>query len=331
MSRIRILAIRLRMIGDIILTTPALSALRQGFPNAEIDLLVAENFQPLVAEHPALDRLIPFRRGETLKLIRDLRANRYDIVIDFHSIPRTAWLARATGAPCRIGFHYPDRGWLYTHPVQPPPQFTAHSVETLCSLLKPLGIFRHPGRVLMRSTGAVSTVDSLLQRYQLKEREFACLHAVPSNRFKRWPAASYAGLAEALAARGLQPVILGGGGDDEFIAQIQSAAVVPLISMAAQTSLLETREVIRRAALFVGPDSGPAHIAATTSVPLVVLYGPTPPTTFQPWRPGVVTVEGMAPCRPCRQKNCLPGDYRCMEIPLENVLAAVDDALTAGI
>lgn len=326
----RILAIRLRMIGDLILTTPALAALRRGFPRGRIELLVAEEYRELVEENPALDEIIPFRRGEGFRLIRELRRRRYEIVVDFHSIPRTAWLAWLTGAPCRIGFAYPDRSWLYTHALPPPRQFSRHSVETLASLLRPLGIFRHPGRVLMRSRAGESGAASLRRELGLLPGKYACLHAVPSNRFKRWPAPSYAALARGLTARGLTPLLLGTAADGVFLDEIRACSGLDLPSAAGRSGLAETRELIRHCALFVGPDSGPAHLAATTNVPLVVLYGPTPPGTFAPWRPGVLTVEGEAPCRPCRQKQCIPGDFRCMEIPLDRVRTAVDRALAVN-
>lgn len=328
----RILVIRLRMAGDLILTTPALAALRRAFPDAEIDLLVERRLRELVDENPALTRVIPLDpgAGSIISTLNYMRARSYDFAIDFHSIPKTAWLAFLSGARYRLGYRWPDRGFLYTEAVEPPAAFSEHSVTTSMRLLAPLGIAAHPGRALMRSSGGEADARRLLSERlvpRLGPRGFALVHVAPSNRYKRWPAERCADFARGLAERGFLPALTGGAADAPYADEIARRSGGATVSLAGATSFKSLRELARRAALYVGPDSGPAHVAATTAVPLVVLYGPTAPITFGPFRPGVAHVALDLPCRPCRQKGCAPGDYRCMEIPAAAALGAVDRLL----
>lgn len=328
----RILLIRLRMAGDLILATPVFAALRRAFPDARIDLLVERRHLDLVDENPDLSGTVALDRGvrPLLRVLRALREASYDFCIDLHSIPKTAWIARLSGARRRIGFRYPDRAFLYTETVPPPSQFTEHAVVTLLRLVAPLGVFAHPGRAIMRSAGGAEEASRLAAGRIGAGARYALLHVAPSNRYKRWEASACAELSRGLLARGLVPALIGGAADRPFAEEILAAAGDGVVSLVGETSFKSLRELIRAAALYVGPDSGPAHIAATTPTPAVILYGPTTPATFGPFRPGIVHVGREVPCRPCRQKGCAPGDYRCMAIPAAEVLEKIDGLLRRG-
>jgi len=324
----RILVLRLRMIGDIVLSTPILAALRRARPEARIDFLVESAYRELVDENPDLDEVIPYERGRFIACARELRRRNYDLAVDLHSVPRTAWLARLSGAPRRVGFDYPGRGFLFTDRVDPTPPRPVHSVEQMMRLLAPLGIDRHPGRVFMRSSRGAAAAEAWLAP-RAGGRRAAILHIAPSNPFKRWPAERTAELARALAGRGLFPVLVGGPKDRPAAEAIAAESGAGAAAMTGELGLAALRELIARAALFVGPDSGPAHIAATTRTPMVVLYGPTRPERFRPYRVDAIRFveRGDLPCRPCRQKRCVTGDYRCMELPVEAVLEAARKVL----
>ena len=147
--QVKILLVRLRLIGDVVFTTPAISALRRRFPDARLTYLVEAPAEPVVRHHPALDEVIVLERPRglarfryDLRLARRLRAERFDLVIDFHGGPRSGLLTWATGAPQRIGYALPGRGWSYTTRVPwtrslVPPR---HSVLNQWALVEPLGI-----------------------------------------------------------------------------------------------------------------------------------------------------------------------------------------------
>jgi len=142
------------------------------------------------------------------------------------------------------------------------------------------------------------------------------LHIGAGNRFRDWGAENLAALAGLLVREPHVRVALIGSESDRA-AEEKILAAVPegLLPLAGRLNLMEMRELIRRAALFAGPDSGPMHVAASTPAPIVAWFGPTLPAHFAPWRPGggrTVILESRLDCRPCRQRSCVTDDYRCL-------------------
>ena len=139
---------RLRLIGDVVFTTPAIRAVRRHYPDARITYIVEEDAAAVVRDNPYLNEVIvvcnptqPGRLRADLALIRRLRAERYDLAIDFHGGPRSSLLTWASGAPRRIGYEVPGRSWMYTTRV-PRPRILRprHSVVSQWDVLLPLGI-----------------------------------------------------------------------------------------------------------------------------------------------------------------------------------------------
>ena len=334
----QILLIRLRLIGDVVFTTPAVTALRRKFPDARITYLVEAPAEPVVRHHPGIDEVIVVERPRGLArlrydaaLARRLRARRFDLVIDFHGGPRSGFLAWATGAPQRVGYDLPGRRWCYTTRVAwtrslVPPR---HSVLNQWALLEPLGI-EPPDRARDAVTmpldpDAARRVDDRLAAAGVdRAAPLIVLHVSAGNPFRRWPAGSFAAAAAALAAADPSRRIIVTSGPSESAAAAAVAEAARSLAGAAASRILRTgefdlaelRALVDRAALYIGGDSGPLHIAATTRTPIVALFGPTLPDRSMPWRDpaiGAVAVDGGAlPCRPCHQRHCVPGDFRCL-------------------
>ena len=350
----KILLIRLRQIGDVVFTTPAVAAVRRRFPAASLSYLVEAPAEPVVRHNPHLDTVIVADRPRGLRravydatLAWQLRRARFDLVIDFHGGPRSAWLTRATGAPRRIGYALPGRHWAYTDCVAwtralVPPR---HSVENQWDLLTPLGIAppeagRTPVEMGVDATAA-SLVDRRLRDAQVPgDATLVVIHVSAGNPFRRWPAEHFAATAAALARddRARRIIITAGpserGAADAIAAaaQAQAGDAAGAILRCGEFDLSELRVLVSKAALYVGGDSGPLHIAATTDVPIVALFGPTLPERSMPWRgtPGrAIAVDiGPLPCRPCHQRRCVPGDFRCLtHVGPERVLAAARQLL----
>ena len=348
----RILLVRLRVLGDVVFTTPIIRALRRRFPDAHLSYLVEPGAAPVVAGNPHLDELIvcPKHSGsrrflEDFKLARKLRRSRFDVVIDLHGGPRAAWLAWSSGAPMRIGYTIAGRTWMYTHVVQRAPNLTPrHSVLNQADLLEPLGITgidasRDPLE-MSDDPAARGRVDARLAQLGITgEHTLAVMHVSASNPFKRWPAGSFAETAAALVRNhpGLHVVMVSGPSDQDA-----AAAAVREARTAAGSAgdrifeghhdLPELRELIARAAVYIGGDSGPLHVAATTDTPIVELLGPTLRERSYPWRRPQAFSEmidvGALPCRPCDERRCVPGDFRCLTgIGVEQVVAAAERAL----
>jgi predicted lipopolysaccharide heptosyltransferase III len=351
-----ILLIRLRLIGDVVFTTPAVAAIRRQFPDAHISYLVERAAEPVVRHNPHLDEIIVAERPRgwrrlpyDVQLARRLRAARFDLVIDFHGGPRSSLLTRATGAPRRIGYARPGRAWAYTARVPwtralLPPR---HSVQNQWDLLTPLGIAppdRGDTSVEMGEDAKAAAAVSV--RLAQAGVDTGCtlvvLHVSAGNPFRRWPAQHFAEVTAALArADGSRRIIISSGPSERTAADAIAAAGQKLAGDAASRiircgdfDLSELRAVVARAALYIGGDSGPLHIAATTDVPIVALFGPTLPERSMPWRGGGARAIGVdggpLPCRPCHQRRCVPGDFRCLaRIAPERVTRAAEQLLSS--
>jgi lipopolysaccharide heptosyltransferase II len=335
-----ILLVRLRLVGDVVFTTPAIRALRARFPTARLVYLVEDVAAPVVADNPHLSEVIVIRHargwvrlGDDVALARRLRAERFNMAIDFHGGPRSAWLTWATRAPVRVGYDVPGRAWMYTRVVNRARELRPrHSVENQWDLLRAVDPAFAPDpqpdhdRVEMTVTvEAARSVAARLARLAVpSDARLVVVHVSAGNPFRRWPESSFADLIAALASAGQTRwlIVTGGPSDREAAARVMDAARA-LAGVAATRivdgegfSLAELRALVDRAALFIGGDSGPLHIAATSETPIVGLYGPTLPARSAPWRPRAIPAAsidvGALPCRPCEQRVCAPGDFRCL-------------------
>jgi predicted lipopolysaccharide heptosyltransferase III len=352
---VRILLVRLRLIGDVVFTTPLIRALRRRYPHARLDYLVEPAAAPIVTGNPHLNEVIvaPKPRGlarltADLRLARSLRSARYDVVIDMHGGPRSGWLTWASAAPRRIGYDIKGRGWMYTSRVARAPDLRPrHSVRNQWDLLAPLGISPPDPAVDAVEMGddaaAAARADTRLRAAGIGPgTPVVVMHVSAGNPFRRWPEASFQAVTEALARRDPARRILltSGPSDAEAARQIASRAREALGDLAAAVpdlgdfDLHELRSIIARAAVYIGGDSGPLHVAATTTVPVVALLGPTLPERSKPWRDPryyVETLDHQLPCRPCHQRVCEPGDFRCLTwTSAEQVIKAAERAIEAG-
>lgn len=321
-----------------VFTTPAIGAVRRRFPSAHITYLVEAPAEPVVRHHPDLDAIEVVERPRgwarlqyDVRLARRLRAERFDLVIDLHGGPRSGFLTRATGAPRRIGYALPGRQFSYTSRVPwsrslVPPR---HSVLNQWDLIAPLGIAPPTGAanpvVMPIDAAAAAGVATRLAAAGVAESApVIVLHVSAGNPFRRWPAASFAEVAATLAIgdRTRRIIITSGPSEAEAAEAVATHArslagdAAAGIVRTGEFDLSELRALVGRAVLYIGGDSGPLHIAATTGTPVVALFGPTLPERSMPWRDpaiGSIAVDaGPLPCRPCHQRHCVPGDFRCL-------------------
>ena len=349
---------RLRLIGDVVFTTPLLRALRRAYPDARLTYVVEPEAAPVVAGNPHLDEVLvaPRRRGmrrlvDDLALARRLRRGRFDVAIDLHGGPRSAWLAWASGAPERIGYDIQGRRWMYTHAAPRPDALAPrHSVLNQWDLLDAMPGW--PGGAPAPARDAVEmpldadadarVADRLRRAGAGADAELIVVHVSAGNPFRRWPEPAFIELVAAVARGGpARRIVLSSGPSDRGAAdRIAHAARARLgpdadrILDAGEFDLKELRALIGRSRLFVGGDTGPLHIAATTTTAVVGIYGPTLPARSAPWRDPrwttlSVDVQGL-PCRPCNQRTCAPGDFRCLTtLSPELAIAAAERALSA--
>jgi lipopolysaccharide heptosyltransferase II len=347
---LRILLVRLRLIGDVVFTTPVIGMLRRQYPKAHLAYLVEAGAAPVVQGNPHLDDLIviPHRSGlarvrDDIALARRLRRSRFDIAIDMHGGPRSAWLTWASRAPMRIGYGITGRTWMYTHAVPRAAQLTPrHSVQNQSDLLTPLDAtvvdpVRDPVEMTADQAAEARVEQRLRDAGIAPDAPLVIVHVSATNPFRRWPAHSFVTLVAGLVRRDprRRVYVFSGPADAETARRIAAQVRAHLGVLAAGVpdlgdfDLAEIRALARRAAVYIGGDSGPMHIAATTSVPIVGIVGPTLAERSRPWRDPRLFSEmidgGPLPCRPCHQRQCTPGDFRCLTgISADRVLAAAE-------
>jgi len=351
---VKILLVRLRLIGDVVFTTPLISALRRHFPDAHLTYVVEPTAAPVVVGNPHLNDVLVIPRrsgvsrlGDDLAMGRRLRRMRFDVAVDLHGGPRSAWLTWMSGARRRIGYTIAGRSWMYTDVVPRAADLAPrHSVLNQGDLLAPLGIGACDPSVdpleMPLDPAVAARVDRRLREQGIRpDQQLALIHVSAGNPFRRWPEQSFATVAAALIRRDpSRRVILVSGPSDHRAAQaVMEAARAELGAAgdavsAGDFDVPELRALVARAAVYIGGDSGPLHVAATTGTPIVELLGPTLGERSRPWRDSrwfsEVVDAGNLPCRPCQQRHCVPGDFRCLTgIGPDRVIEAGERALAS--
>jgi lipopolysaccharide heptosyltransferase II len=352
---LNILLVRLRQIGDVVFTTPAVGALKSHFPGCRITYVVEPAAAPVVERHPAIDHLIvaPRQGGwrgflADVKLGRQLRRAQFDMAIDFHGGPRASLLTWLSGAPERIGYEVAGRSWMYTKAVARPRALRArHSVENQWDLLSALGVpaadpARHPVEMPV-DPAALGRVRATLSDRRIHPI-LIVMHVSAGNPFRRWPLTSFAEVAARLATDHDDRLVLVTSGPSEADAadvvvaeartRLPERAHPRVRAWSRDLSLTDLRGLLEEASLYIGGDSGPMHIAATSRVPMVSLYGPTLPARSAPWRdrrlPAIAIETTGLDCRPCDQRVCLPGDFRCLTRISPSAVVEAAERLLSG-
>ncbi|HTX51925.1 MAG TPA: putative lipopolysaccharide heptosyltransferase III [Candidatus Baltobacteraceae bacterium] len=338
----RILCLKLKHIGDVLLMTAATRALRRVWPDAIIAAMVPHGTEGVLQGNPDLDQVLVFNRGTgsrgALASVRAARQFGPDLVLAMGDGDREAILARLSGAPQRVGFLPRHSGqWrrlLLTRAVVSDGR--RHTVRRNLDLLEGIGIPVEEAApvLIVREEARQQIRERLRSRGLAAGTPFVAVHPVSRWLFKAWPAASCAETLAHLARRGTAAVVTSGPEEKEQMAAraILAQADVPVIDLIGQTSLPELAAVLAEAKVFVGVDSAPMHMAAAVGTPVVALFGPSGEHHWGPWGPGHVVVSSPYLCRPCGRDGCL-GTKRsdCLDaIPAARILEAVERFLPAS-
>jgi ADP-heptose:LPS heptosyltransferase len=283
----RVLFIQLRRIGDVLLGTPALRAVARRFPEAKIDFLVEPPADEVLLGHPLVDRLLVAPRDKLLRsflrVARELRRARYDWVIDFFSNPRSAQFARVTGAQVRVGLDRRGRRWAYTHRIVEEEQDRdAYAVDLRLEALARMGVPAQ-GRELEiyadRADPAESARAAALLKDVPADKPLVAVATGSANPAKRYPADLMAEVIARLGENGCAVVLTAGPGETDLAEEILTGLPqrVPLLRSARVPTLAA---LYRRAQLYLGPDSGPKHVAVACGIPCVTIFGPGRPSNW---------------------------------------------------
>jgi len=328
------LVIRHRAGGDLLLTTPALRALRAGLPGARIDVVAARGMGSLLRGNPDVDRVLEFDRRSLRSqaaLYWKVARSGYDLVLDLVSNPRTAFLTRLSRAPVRVGYDIPGRRAAYTVRVPREPlgpggrPVLRYAPEAALDQVRALGIASRGLELsLLVAPEARAAAAAWLDTAAPEGPLLACL---PSGSWpaKTWPPGRFAAVMDALSSEGT-PVWLWGPGEREAVEAARARMRRPSL-LAPETDWQGLAALLERCAVFVGNDSGPKHVAAALGIPTVTIFGPTHPATWHPPEGPHVALEAEGlDCLHCNANRCpLPGDrhMRCMtDVPAERVAEA---------
>jgi len=307
----RILVIQLRQMGDVLLTTPALRALRKKFPDAQIAFLVDKPFEPLLRHNPDLSMVLvrdPEEKFEPIKTIQSVREFKPGLVIDYLANPRTALLTALSGAKITLSYANKPRSLFYKLKVFPAGEYVA---EEKLSLLKPLGIeagdlalvFRYPA-------SADENVALLLKENRIDNNFLVALDMFHKRPSRQWPISYFMEIADRLTEKFNARVVITCLPENRIRAEHAVSRARHKHIIFSQLDLFELAALIHRARLFIGGDAGPKHIAVSQNTPSFTILGPS----GNQWTPRSALHETAyleLDCRPCGEHQCPKPEILC--------------------
>jgi heptosyltransferase-3 len=329
-----VLLVRLRSLGDIVLTTPALEAFHAWRPDLRLVIAIEPVFAPVLEGNPAVAEIFPVRRF--LPAAAQLAARQFPLVLNLHGGPTSALLVAATLAPMRVAWERSQFRFLANVRVPGPKAFFGdrgvHTVEHRVTPFWWIGLPRGPvprAHVYPQEDALASVQALLAARGVEPNRPYVVMQPGGASVTTRWAIANFAQLAGDLAAEcHLAPVVLLGPREQAMSADARRLFTAPAVVMEG----LDLRQVIAlvsRARLFVGNDTGTTHVAAAAGCPVVDIFGSTSNVHWRPWQAPSRIVLNEFPCRPCRGNPCHAFDEpRCiLSVTVEQVKQACRELL----
>ncbi len=297
--------VQLRRIGDVLLTTPVLRALRRKFTEAQIDFLVEKPGSEILADNPYINNLLVYDKNDQFKWIRRIRAAKYDVILDFLGNPRTAWIVGLSGAKHRVGFKRAGRDFVYTAKVTPDP-VPQYVPAFKLDLLKPLGIeYKNVELDLQVSASAKERISNFLAKENIRESDTLVGISPTSRRqARRWLKQGFAEIADLLMQKhGAKVIFLWGPGEETYIDDIINMMKTRPLKSPALT-IAESVALTSKLSLFIGNDNGPMHIAQGLKIPTVVIFGPTQSANWSEPDPRNIVVKADVTCLECNKQEC---------------------------
>lgn len=338
----KVLVVKLRSIGDTVLATPSLIALRRFLPDAQIDILLESWVAPLLDGFDFVDNVLSVGSGtgERFRMMLRLYREGYDVAFNLHGGTTSTFFTAASRAPHRVGYAEYQYSFLYNHLYSSAADFwkkpKTHSAEQQLALLGFAGVpvEDRPKSKLAVSQTALGSIEAKIrsQRSEISnfKSQIALIHPAAAFATKQWATENFARIAEYLNSRGLQAVAVAARNEGEILNKLKAVSRVPIVAFDDLT-LPEITALASMSRVFVGNDSGIAHIAAAVGTPTVVIFGSSNRDHWSPWTdaPNEIVFEEFH-CQPCAGYECKEfGEPRCiLGVRPERVEAAVEKVLS---
>ena len=322
-----VVLVRLRSLGDSVLATPAFALLRQALPHASVHVVMDGNVAGVLEEQPDIDGVLALESDSGIRgkidLLRRVRALRPAICIDMHGGSTASWLSALSGARWRVGCGHFRHSWAYNVRIPRAQEVLGreltqrvHTAEHHAATMIHLGAPRD--EIPAARLGSPRTRD---------ESRYVVIHAGAAYETKRWTVEHFRLVAKGIErSHGLRPVFVLGPGDTGLAGELSE------FDVRESLQLSELKSLLAGARLFVGNDSGPAHVAAAFGVPTVVIFGSSDSAVWRPWRTPHRVLETRWDCKPCPGDRCYAFDEpRCiLSVEPAVVLGAVDELIASS-
>ncbi len=347
----RVLVIKLRHHGDVLLSSPVFTVLSDNISGVAIDALVYADTAPMLELHPAISHVHCVDRKwkkmgwkshwqHERQLMQTLRGQGYDLIIHLTEHARGARLVRRLKPRYSVAQVYPEkrgRWWhnSFTHTYNIPTR-PRHTVEVHLDALRRLGIYpddENRQLVLIPGEQAESNIEKIQKQHKLKQNSYLLIHPTSRWLFKGWSHQGFADVFQQLHNNGHKLVITSAPDPSEMdVIQkiVSNINHLPVVNLAGKLNLKELSALINHAACFIGLDSVPMHIAAAVNTPCVAMFGPSNEKVWGPWQAKHTTITKQYSCRPCGLDGCGNGKISdcLMAISVDDVVSAVEEILS---
>ena len=322
-----ILIVRTDRIGDVVLTTPVISALRENYPHARISILVTPETREIVDGNPYLDSVIIFDRkkahknfGELLKFISSLREQKFDLSIILHTKKIINLICFLAGIPHRVGYRNEKLGFLLTDRLKDTrAEGSKHEVEYSLDVLRHLGMtVGQPKIYLPVQEEAERWAEKFLQEKHLTGSDrLIAVHPDASCVSKRWPPKNFAELINQIQKKyPVKIIMIGGNLSRGIVSEIISFVQQPVIDLSGKTTVSQLISLLKRCQLLISNDSGPVHLASGVRIPVISIFGRNQaglsPVRWRPLSEKSVVFHKEVGCQICLAHNC-DINFKCLE------------------
>ena len=335
-----ILVVRLDRMGDVVLSTPALKAIRDAYPESRITFMVRSFVKDIAQGNPSVNEVIIYDKAkgffENIDFIKGLRKKKFDLAVVLHPTLRTHWIIFLSGIPKRLGLDKKRKmGGLLTDRVPDMKHLgLKHEIDYTLDILRYIGInAKDRDMHVPVSPDSGKRVSEAFTKSGITGSDtVVVMNPSASCPSKRWPAKRFAQTADILIKRsGVKVVVITGEADKEIGEKVVSFMEEGCLDLSGKTTVGDIAEILKRSKLFISNDSGPVHVACAVGTPVLAIFGRSDrglsPKRWGPSNKGDVVIHKDVGCLECLAHNCVLG-FKCLSaITVDEVVRAAEELL----